>query len=81
MLEGRGTLTTRTAVFEGPMRLLPTGLTGMGGGGREDVENRSNSIGWIREAANNWSNRAGGAREAVNNRSSIIRGAGRLLAT
>ena len=70
MLEERRTLTTGTTVFQGPMRLLPIGATGLQD--REAIKNRSNSIGGAREAANNRSNRAGGAREDVNNRTNII---------
>ena len=40
--------------------LLTTGATGLGGGCREAVNNRSNIIGGAREAVNNTSNRAEG---------------------
>ena len=69
MLEGRGTLTPGTTVSQGSMRLLPTEASGLGGGGREAIKNRSNSIGRARLAANNRNNSAEGSREAVNNKS------------
>ena len=69
---GRGTLPTGTIVFQGSMRRLPTGATGLGG--RDAIKNRSNSIEGAREAANNRSSIIGWTREADNSKRNSIGG-------
>ena len=66
-------LKTRAIVL-GSERLLRTAKTGLGGGGREAVNNRSNITGGDIKADNNSRNRAGGAREAVKTGATILEG-------